>query len=295
MQAVNRILVTSLLLLFAPASFAALSVDSLNFPVWVERGEQSMPAAPGDKLLAGDVIRTGQAGRAWLALEDGSVIKLGEATRFVVERAEFRQVDGTTLLDGAFDVLKGAFRFTSNFFTAIRPAQHRVKFQVGAVTVGVRGTDIWGLSSDSEDFVALIEGSIEATSNGDTPQLMEQTLTLYRKPAAAPANPVQPVEMSVVQQLAPKTELQAEAGIARVGGGYSLVFASVQAKANAEALVERLRRAGYPVSTRAVDVEGRNFTRVQLNWLVDLESARKLRERMIREAIVDDAWISSDR
>lgn len=295
MKTVHRILVTSLLLLIAPASFATLSVDSLNFPVWVERGEQSMPAAPGDKLLAGDVIRTGQAGRAWLALEDGSVIKLGQATRFVVERAEFRQVDETTLLDGAFDVLKGAFRFTSNFFTAIRPAQHRVEFKIGAVTVGVRGTDIWGRSSDSEDFVALLEGSIEATSNGDTPQLMEQTLTLYRKPAGAPANPVQPVEMSVVQQLAPETELQAEAGIARVGGSYSLVFASVQAKVNAEAVVERLRRAGYPVTTRDVDVDGRNFTRVQLNWLVDLESARKLRERMIREAIVDDAWISSDR
>ncbi|MEM7564717.1 MAG: hypothetical protein AAF353_16955, partial [Pseudomonadota bacterium] len=96
-------------------AIAAVSVDSMNYPVWVERGAQITALAPGDDLREGDVVQTGERGRIWLQVEEGSVIKLGEQTRFVVKRAEFQEESQQTVLDAGFDILKGAFRFTSQF------------------------------------------------------------------------------------------------------------------------------------------------------------------------------------
>ena len=87
MQQVIRIAVLAASLAISPGVSAALAVDSLNFPAWVEREAHSIPLAPGDRLVAGDVVTTGRSGRVWLEAEDGSVIKLGQDTRFVVDRA----------------------------------------------------------------------------------------------------------------------------------------------------------------------------------------------------------------
>ena len=292
MKSVHSLIGACLLILIAPQALANVSVDSLNFPVWVERGTQVTPVAPGDKLLAGDVIRTGQTGRVWLFVDDGSVVKLGQRTRFVIEKADFREVENETVLDAAFNVLQGAFRFTSKFFTAARAASHQVNIEIGAITAGVRGTDIWGRSSDSEDFVALIEGVIAVSSAGEQGQIMDQPLTLYRKAKAAAADPVASVELAVVQSLAPETELDAAAGIASRSGGYSLVFNSLQDDANVAVGLERLRSIGYPVVARSAEVNGLRYTRIQLDGLVDLAAAQNLRKALIESAIVEDAWIS---
>jgi hypothetical protein len=279
----------------SPSVIASISVDSLNFPVWVERGERSMPVAPGDRLLAGDVVQTGKRGRIWLSAEDGSVIKLGQETRFAIERAGFREDDSETLFDAAFNVLKGAFRFTSGFFTALRPAKHRVDFQVGAVTAGVRGTDIWGRSGDDEDFVALLEGRIEVSSAGESPVLMDTPLTLYRKASGQAADPVAPVEPAVVASLAPETELNAAAGIVNRSGRYNLVLQSLQNESNVAPGLERFRGAGYPAVAREVEIEGIRYTRIQLESLADREAAINLRQTLSESLDVEDAWISENK
>lgn len=280
--------------ILSPSVFADVSVDSVNFPVWVERGERRMPVAPGDRLLAGDVIQTGKRGRVWLSVEEGSVIKLGQDTRFAIERTGFREDDNETLYDAAFNVLKGAFRFTSGFFNALRPAKHRVDFQVGAVTAGVRGTDIWGRSADDEDFVALLEGRIEVSSAGDPPTSMDTPLTLYRKASGQAADPVAPVDVAVVASLAPETELNADVGIANRSGRYNLVLQSLQDESNVAGGLERFRSAGYPVVAREVEIEDSRYTRIQLEGLADREAAANLRRTLNESISVEDAWISEN-
>lgn len=291
MQALIRTMAFAATLAIAPGATAALSVDSMNFPAWVERGEQTMPLAPGDRLDAGDIVVTGRAGRAWLAVEDGSVIKLGQGSRFVVNMAGFRSSGNQTVLEAAFDVLEGAFRFTSSFFRARRSAAHEVEFRVGAITAGVRGTDIWGRSASGEDFVALLEGSIEASSEGDAPRLMEQALTLYRKADGRPADGIAPVDISVVQELALETELSADAGIAAADGAFDLVLGSVPARTFDAQGLERFRRAGFPVSAKPALVGGIQHTRIVLGGFVDLEAADNQRRTIAARFGIDDAWI----
>jgi hypothetical protein len=271
---------------------ATMSVNSLNYPVWVERGSENLPLAPGDRLLDGDVVHTGAAGRVWLEVEDGSVIKLGQDTRFTIDRAGFREADNATVFEAAFNVLKGAFRFTSRFFTTQQPARHEVDFKVGAITAGIRGTDVWGRSAVQEDFVALLEGRIEVASAGQDPVVMDRAMTLYRKANGKPADPVTVVDAAIVEGLASETELDASAGIARTGGIYSLVLQSYSVPGLAEKALKRFRDAGYAVQARVVEVDGISFTRVQLGGLIHLESANNLRKAMISAGLIEDAWIN---
>ena len=106
MHPIGRFLLVFILALMPLMASAAMWVNSLNYPVWIERGSSNRPLAPGDRLQDGDIVQTGAAGRVWLEVEDGSVIKLGRDTRFSVDRADFREVDNVTVLEAAFDVMK---------------------------------------------------------------------------------------------------------------------------------------------------------------------------------------------
>ena len=293
MKSIPWLLLLFLLGLTPVMASAAVSVVRLNYPVWIERGADTVPLAPGDRLQAGDVVQTGSVGRVWLRVEDGSVIKLGQNARFNTGRPEFREADNGTVLEAAFDVLKGAFRYTSGFFRPERQAGARFDFQVGAITVGIRGTDVWGRAAQDEDFVALLDGRIEVASADQAAVVMDQSLTLYRKVSGEPADPVAAVEVAIVEGLAAETELDTSAGIASASGVYSLVLHSYTNPDHAEPVLKRLRDVGYAVQARVVEVDGKSYTRIQLEGLIHLESAYNLRSAMIAAGLIDDAWINA--
>ncbi len=291
MKSIFRTLLTAALL-WSSAAQATVSVDSVNYPAWVKRGDLLEPLAPGALLETGDEVRTGGSGRAWLALDDGSVVKLGNNSRFVIERARFEETTEGSVFDAAFEVLVGAFRFTSRFFTPKRRATHRVDFTVGAITAGIRGTDIWGRSADDQDFVALLEGRIEVSADGAAPLLLEQPLSLYAKPAGQPAASSR-VDAATVAQLAPETELDADAGIANTVGTQALVMMSLRSEALVAANLARFRQAGYPVIGQSVEIEGVATTRLLLPGLADRRAAESLRRRLASEFSISDIWITA--
>lgn len=287
-----RIVLLLIVTMTAPSVLATAAVDSVNFPAWVERDSRPRALAPGEALVAGDEIRTGDRGRVWLAFDDGSVVKLGSNARFKIERAEFTGSADSSLMQAAFAVLRGAFRFTSGFFKARRPAAHRVDMRVGAITVGIRGTDIWGRSGEDEDFVALLEGRIEVGADGTAPQPMQQALTLFAKPRGEPVAPIRAVDMATIESLAPETELDAAAGIAGIAGNFALVLMSLQNEDWVQSSLARFAQAGYPVETRAAVIDGRTHTRLLLRGLADRTAAENLRRQMAAEFGLEDIWIT---
>eukprot|EP00494_Astrolonche_serrata_P000490 UN00494 len=122
----------------------------MNYPAWVMRDNQTFPLFPGQTLQAEDLVRTGDQGRVLLQFSDGSAVKLGESAGFRIEVA--REVENNSILEATFKVLSGAFRFTSSFFGKAT-AGHRVDVGIGAITAGIRGTDIWGRSNNEQDLV----------------------------------------------------------------------------------------------------------------------------------------------
>jgi hypothetical protein len=272
-----------------PAARAAPAgvVEGLQSPAWVLRAEQRRPVRAGMRIEPGDTLTTGPSGRLLLRLEEGSHVKLGEEARFRVE--SFTPPDrGGGLFESALGVLRGAFRFTTTL--ASRRHRRAIDVSVSTVTVGIRGTDIWGRSTAEQDLVCLIDGRI-TVRRGDAPPLeMSEPLTFYVAPRGRPAKPVESVSEEQLAQWAAETELTEGQGVARMGGRWVTSVASLREARRAQALAERLRERGYPVEVTPVTVAGVDWQRLVIPGLAGRQEAEALARRLA-EAGFPPGWV----
>ena len=239
-------------------------VEAVQYPVWLERGGNSVPLTPGTVILPSDRIRTGANARVQLKMGEGSTVKLGENAKLVIEKVEDRGI-----FRSALSVLDGAFRFTTD---ALRKSQKReIAIRVKNVTAGIRGTDLWGKSTGEKDLVCLLEGKISGGSEGHPTVTLDPPLDFYQKPRdGAPA--VAKVDAAQIQQWAQETEISKDGAAARAGGEWRVIAGTSESRDAALALNRRLRANGYPSDIR--EKEGR-FT-VGVGGLAGESEARAL-------------------
>jgi len=273
------------------AANKSVTVNALNYPVQVERNQSLVSLAPGSELFEGDRVKTGTHGRAWLSMPDGSVVKLGQNTEFEIRTSAFHVEQGNAVFEAAWNVIKGAFRFTSGFFPAQFPTTRKVNIGVGAVTIGVRGTDLWGRSTREQDFVTLLEGNVTIEAEGQPPVELNQPLMRYLKQSGKPAAPVASLKLPEVKKLGAETELSAQRGIANLDGRIELVLISLKDLDRAKQLVARMQQAGYAVETEYVMINYEDFKRIKLTGFVSREAARSLAKQIKAEFQLDGAWV----
>ena len=240
--------VLSLVLLLAASGAQAAPpaiVDSVQMPAWVERAGRQMPAAPGMELIATDAVRTGPGARLYIKLAEGSLLKLGE-------NAKLQLLDLVPARGGVFraalDVLAGAFRFTTEAIAKPRPRDF--KLRVSTVTIGIRGTDLWGRSTPQDEIVCLIEGKIQVGADDEQPVVMDQPRQFYRRDKGK-TQPLGVVTSERLAEWAKETEIAAGGGAARRGGTWKVTLAQADSKAAAGALLEKLHAAGYAAESKA--------------------------------------------
>jgi hypothetical protein len=260
MRTMNLALACCLLAAIAARAQPAV-VEAVQYPAWLERGGNAVPLMPGMPLEARDRLRTGGNARVQLKLAEGSAVKLGENAQFVIERAEDRGVFRATLA-----VVAGAFRFTTRALGG-----RDVAIKVKHVTVGIRGTDLWGKSTDERDLVVLIEGKITVGAQGHPPVALERPLDLYQKPRDA-APEVTRIDPRQLEEWARETELSADGAAARAGGRWRMVAAVKPRRDDALALRRALRAAGYPAEVVAKE----GYFLVQVTGLAGESEARAL-------------------
>ena len=233
-----KALLVALLLTFS-AHAAAAVIDSVQLPAWLERGSTRVPLAPGMELRPGDRIVSGGNARVALKLSEGSIVKLGEnGTLRIVELQPGRE-----LFRAGLHILQGAFRFTTEALA--RDKKRDVRVRVSQVTIGVRGTDFWGRSRDEREIVCLIEGAIEVGAGGEQAVQLDKPLQFYQRDKGQ-SRPVAFVQADQLAQWAQETELQAGKVALRAGGRFSVELAAADNQAQALALQDRARAAGYP-------------------------------------------------
>jgi hypothetical protein len=233
-----------LLMLALAASCPALAqvaavIEGVQMPAWVERAGRRVPIIPGMELRAGDQVVTGAGSRLLVKLGDGSLVKLGENGKL-----SFNEVSTVReMFKAALNVLEGAFRFTTDIVAKNR--KREVSIRAAQVTVGIRGTDVWGRARAANEIVCLVEGEVEVAAEGEAPVSMNQPLQFYRR-TDGKAQPVGKVEQKQLDQWSAEVDLQAGKGTARRGGRFSVTLASVAEQSAALALYDQLRDAGYP-------------------------------------------------
>jgi len=252
-------------------------VDGVQAPAWVERGGARLALAPGMALESRDRLVTGFGGRALVQMADGSAVRVGE-NGHVGLNALGRKENG--VFTAALEVAKGAFRLTTDIFR--RSSDRRaINVQIGTVTAGIRGTDIWGRSDDQRDFVCLLEGRITASHPGGALVQLDQPLQFYGADKGKGPDPVASVDAAQVEKWARETELEAGSGLQKRGGRWGVRLGTYVDQAAALAVYDRATAAGYGV--RIVPRQNGKTYELRLGQIPGQEEAEKLASRLAQE------------
>ncbi|HEX5130216.1 MAG TPA: FecR domain-containing protein [Usitatibacter sp.] len=260
---INKLCALVALVAAAAAHAETATVEAVQYPAWLDRGGASVPLVPGTRLQPRDQLRTGENGRVRMKMGEGSAVKLGERAQLVIEVAEDKNVFRAGLA-----VLAGAFRFTTD---ALANRKRDVSIKAKSVTVGIRGTDLWGKSSGDRDLVCLLEGRISVGAEGHPQVTLDKPLDFYQKPRdAAPS--VASVDPKQLETWAAETEMSPDGAAATSQGRWRVVAAVKSTRNAALAIRARLRAAGYPAEISQKD----KYFAVQVTRLAGEKEARAL-------------------
>jgi hypothetical protein len=104
--------------------------------VTVTRGEEVLPATPGTKLLAGDILGTGPDGSLGIIFRDNSTLSLGPESRFVIDEFLFSPAEGNLGL--LAHISRGTMAYLSGLIGKLAPES--VRFETPTASIGIRGT-----------------------------------------------------------------------------------------------------------------------------------------------------------
>lgn len=255
---------------------AALQVERVQLPAWVQRGAYSQPLTPGMTVRDNDVLHTGAGARLLLRGSEGSRVRLGENAQLTVSGlAEDGGDQG--VFRAALNVTQGAFRFTTD--ALFKNRKREVNIRIATVTVGIRGTDVWGKANDEKDIVCLLEGKIEVGKDGYAPVQMSEPLSFYVAPRDGAPQPVAPVDPAKLKQWSAETDIAEGQAVLDGQGRYSLNVISVKSKKQALEWYDRLRNAGYPAKIRSAG----KVHHLRIGGLTDEAAAVQLAQRLQKE------------
>ena len=261
------------------AQTSDLVVEGVQSPAWVERAGKREPLSVGMQISGKDRVISGQDARVLLRMPEGSFVKLGAEGLLDLDRLSVRAEPQNAVVSAALNVVKGAFRFTTQ---AARRFQGRreVDVRIATITVGIRGTDLWGKAADDRDIVCLIEGRISVQRESEPAFAMDQPLSFYIAPKNAPPLPVAPVPREQLDIWSAETEIQPRAGATRAGGDWLVYVSDIVYEQQAKSLQVILREAGYPAELHPVELRGNVFYRVRIRQLPSIDEANALADRL---------------
>jgi len=111
-------------------------VRSVSGDAAVTRGEKSLPAAPGMKLMVGDTLLTGRDGSLGVILRDDSSLSIGPGSRLVLRSFEFSPSEGK--FDLVARISRGTMAYLSGLIGKLAP--EKARFETPTATIGIRGT-----------------------------------------------------------------------------------------------------------------------------------------------------------
>ncbi len=140
------VLLVALLLFFLPnIASASNSVGTITIilgrvDLLKPGSERAVTVFAGRQLEIGDVVRTKSGSKAELALNDGSIIRLAQKTRF--EITEF-SIEGGKRNKSSFGLLRGKLRAIVSDNASLRSNPGSFEVHTPTATGGVRGTDFY--------------------------------------------------------------------------------------------------------------------------------------------------------
>jgi hypothetical protein len=111
-------------------------VRSASGDASVTRGEYTLPAAPGLKLMVGDTLGTGRDGSLGVILRDDSSLSIGPGSLLVLRSFLFSSSEGKFHLVAS--ITRGTMAYLSGLIGKLAP--EKARFETPTATIGIRGT-----------------------------------------------------------------------------------------------------------------------------------------------------------
>jgi hypothetical protein len=275
----------------APANPPAGSViTAVQSPAWLVHAGTTAPLKPGMLVTDGDTLRTAAGGRVYLQLPEHSMVKLGENTEFATPAMQMAKDDQGSMFKGVLHVLKGVFRFTTDLLG--KSERRHVDIQVGVTTIGVRGTDVWGRSSDDGSLVALLEGHISMDMPGHTGMSMDQPMH-YMTTAAQGADMKMGMDVTPdkVADWAAQTDVAPGSGVLTGDGKWVVALVSSTSDADTASLMKKLSDAGFPTDDTQVTVKGTAYHRLVVRQAASFKDAKALADKIGKLSPLMSPWV----
>ncbi len=156
------------LLLFTPmAATAGIGVfTDVQGDTRIQRGEAYLAAAPGVDVEEDDIVETGENASAQLEMHDGSLLRVGAASRLLL--ADYKFDNGGNVVSAGIEVLSGWLRFA---VSKLRSNESRYAISIPTMTIGIRGTEGVIEAGSARGGLFLEEGevTVRAAEAGSIP------------------------------------------------------------------------------------------------------------------------------
>ena len=237
-------------------------VKAMQMPAWIQHSNGYTEALkPGMKIQSGDQLISGQNSRILVRLKEGSQIKLGENAQLNFNKLQISKID-KSLLEAAVDLVQGAFRFTTTVFGNNK--KRNIQVNIGVISVGIRGTDIWGKSNSKEDLVALLEGSVDVQRAGEPVFNMSDALSYYLVPKNKHANAITMLSQEQLTQWALETEIFDGGGVLIKNGMWTVYLMSLDSLKATSPVIKQFAKAGYATDVEKFSSLGRDWYRIKI-------------------------------
>ena len=262
-----------------------LLVDAMHYPAWLVRDYQTMPLLPGARLRQDDLIRTGDGGRVQLRLADGSRIRLGQRSRFLLQALPAADPEANAAQTVSIRILRGVLH--------VIPVNSGLQFDIdlGDVSASFSGADIWGRADQQSDAVCLLQGEVEVESVAGDRQRMTRDLSCYVKPRGQAALEIDQVDLQQHRVWLDETKLKPELGIAVANGEWQLVLISLSDAERAERVLSGYRDLGLAAQRKTVVREGRTLHRLLLPAFESIEAALGAADRIEKLTGARETWV----
>lgn len=267
--------------LFAHASEpqAYAYVSALQPPAWLEESGQRTALSASSPIIPGRVYSTGKEGRLQIVMADGSIVKLGENSRFELPRLDMMQRGNDSVLKGAFKVSRGAFRYTAQGSQFVRRRELDI-YLGSALTIGIGNPDFLGQSDSTQDSLCLLKGKINIRNLQLPMLLVEQANSLYVAPKGQPPAPIASASAGQLKAWISQTELDDSRPSLQSNGAYSVLLAVYLDEPHARAIVADIDQKGYPAILKSDKRGDTPIFRVVIEGLSNAQSAAAYAEAL---------------
>lgn len=276
-MSLKRVRWVLLLLLLAPGLVQAAKVTLVVPPVWLERGDERLAMVPGTALQAGDTLRTGVDAAARLEPGDGSVLELGAESALAVVAAEPRRM---SLERGMLRYAAPVGGFTETL--QLLAGQLQVELNSAELLAGVR-------AEQGELLLVAGEARVAAPAVELPAVRYSQPRSWYRLDNSEIEQGR--LDQDVVSRRVDALRTDALTDVLRDDGVWVANVISLRDEVVAREILDELVAEGYPVRLSPVNVQGRQWYRVQLPGFDNQDHARELGNNLAQRYGAPRAWV----